>query len=190
MKKILSIVLIVIFSLSLVACDLFKKDNSIEKLNELSQKTYNKVELNVTIEKNGHTLTSKYVLSAGKIEYTVEQMSLLSPDNIPNDIKTVYRGTATVENGVITKVDGDAITLPEYETLSGSFSFSESYFKSVLSYTGHFVASVADPSAFIGTDADVKNMKVEVKYTDTALTTISIGYGVSGERTELLYKFS
>ena len=200
MKKIIiSIILMLALLMSFVACDNGDSSNrddtspatqssEAEKtvydvLNDLTTQSYKKIQLDITTLTGDIELKANYALTENKVEYSIEQLNLLPSDGDLNDVspdyKTTIQGSATVENGKVTKLDDEAVNLPEYNELKGAFDFKESSFQNIQSENGRFAADVADVSAFVGVDKTISDMKIVVEYSDTAFQKITISYKTS-----------
>ena len=164
-----------------------------EVLNDLSKQNYSKIELNITTLTGDIQLSASYVLTAHKVSYSVEQLNMLPTDgnfsNMSPEYKTTLAGTATVENGKVTKIDGDKVSVPEYAELKGSFDFKESYFRNVKSDDGEFSADIVYASGFLGTDKNIRGLKIEVKYTFSAIEKITMVYQTANSTVTTIYEF-
>ncbi len=165
-----------------------------ELLNELSNQSYKKVKLNITTTTNSFELKASYVLTDVSVEYSVEQLNLLPVDGnlenaSPNDKKTVS-GTATVENGKITKVDHEDVTIPSYTELKGGFDFREAYFKNAQADNGKFTADVVLVSDFLGTEKTVNDMKLVVEYDSSAIQKMTMTYQTANATVSTVYEFT
>ena len=188
MKKIiLSIVILLTVLMTFVACN---KNNTpqqektvYETLNDLSNQNYDKVNLNITTLTNDTKLSAFYVMTADEVSYSIEQLNLLPTDgdfsNLNPSYKSTIKGYATIANGKVVKMDNDNINLPAFEELKGQFIFNENYFTNVIVENGYFSADVTSPSGFLGTNKDVRDMKIVVNYEDSALQKITITYKTS-----------
>lgn len=213
MKKILiSVILMLAIWMSLAACspstgdpstgdsssgsdtiDTEEKQAICELLNELSRASYKTVRLDITTQTGELELKGEYVLTAKEVTYLVERMNLLpedgDPEGVSPDAKTVLKGSATIENGTVTKLDGDAVELPDYDALKGAFDFKESYFQNVEKKNGAFYADVVSAGAFLGTDQALNNVKLTVQYNDSALEKMVITYQTANATVTTEYVF-
>ncbi len=162
-------------------------------LNGLTKQNYGKIKLNITTVTGDIRLNAQYVLTSGDVSYSVEQLNLLPTDgnfaNISPEYKTTLKGTALIENGKITKIDGDAVNIPEYDELKGAFDFKESYFADVKISNGEFSADVTSVSKFIGTDKNISGLKIEVEYNDSAFEKITLTYKTANSTVTTVYEF-
>ena len=209
-KVILSIILMLALLLSLGSCNK-KSEGEVsssdtetqvpsaqigtlyDALNELTGKNYGKIQLHITTTTDDMELESEYVLTSSKVTYSVERMNLLPEDGdlsgISPDYKTTLKGGATVENGKITKLDGDAVELPAYDELKGNFDFQENYFKNVKAERGMFSAEVISAKSFLGTDKNLSGVKLTVEYNDSAFERIVITYKTANATVNTEYVF-
>jgi len=188
--------------MSFVACDKGNTDNEqspenettvYDTLNKLSKQSYNKIKLNITTLTGDIELKANYTLTANKVDYSIEQLNFLPSDgnleNVSPDYKTTIQGSATIENGKVTKLDDEAVNLPEYDELKGAFDFKESYFKNIQTESGKFTADVVNVSAFIGTDKSISDMKIVVEYNDMTFQKVTITYTTSNSSVTTVYGF-
>ena len=212
MKKIMiSVILLLAILTGLSACSKSGKDSSspsssnvetqapeheqsvCELLNGMTRVTYQKISLHITTRTGDMELEGRYSLTQSKVTYSVERMNLLPEDGnldgISPDGKSVLEGTATVENGKITKLDGDAVELPTYEELRGAFDFQEDYFKNVESKSGFFSADVVSASSFLGTNKALKDVRLTVEYGASALEKLVITYQTANTTVTTEYVF-
>lgn len=162
-------------------------------LNELATQPYSKVKLDIFTVTGDVELKASYTLTGSEVSYSVEQLNLLPSDgnieNVSPDYKVTLSGSATVENGKITKVDGEAVSIPSYDELKGSFKFKESNFKNIQIENGKITADVVSSSEFFGTNKTINNMKITVEYTDSALQKITITYNTINSAVTTVYEF-
>ena len=172
-----------------------KEPSVYETLSSLVKKEYSEIVINILTNTNGIELTAEYILTDNYVEYSIEQLSKLpedgSLDGVSSSYKITLAGNAVIKNGEVVKLDGNQVSLPEYDELKGSFDFSQDNFKNVNTLThGVFTADVISPSKFFGTSANVKDVKVVVEYSDTALKSITINYKTDNSIVKLSYKFT
>ena len=165
-----------------------------EVFEELSKKQYSKIELNIQTVMGDVELNANYTLTNSNVTYSVEQLTLLpSGENIDGaslNYKTTLTGTATIENGKVTKLDGDDVTLPSNTELVGSFNFDSSNFKNVKTEDGKLTADVISPSNFTGTSKNLSDMKIVVSYNETALQELEISYKTTNATVTTVYEFT
>ena len=212
-KLILSIFLILAILMTFVACDDkgSNQNNGTESdseqttptpeavkttydiLNELATQNYSKVKLDISTVTGEVELKASYTLTGSEVSYSVEQLNFLPSDgnieNVSPDYKVILSGSATVENGKITKIDGEAVSIPSYDELKGAFNFAESNFKNVQIENGKITADVVSSSEFLGIDRTINSMKITVEYTDSALQKITITYNTINSAVTTVYEF-
>ena len=165
-----------------------------ETLQELSQQQYSKVKLNIKTATGDIELNASYTITNNSVTYLVEQLNLLPPDgdltNVSPNYKTTLSGSATIKNGKVDKVDGEAVTLPSYDELKGAFNFKKSNFKNVKTEKGKLTADVSSVSGFMGVSQNLSNMKIVVTYSDTALQKLEITYNTTNSTVTTVYEFT
>jgi hypothetical protein len=215
-KKILAIVLSLAILTTLVSCNVFFHAPPIEttlgdqqttgmdaqnspkeiweKLQELSQQKYNKVNLNIKTVTGDIELNANYTLSNTDVTYSVEQLNLLPSNgdmtNVSPNAKTTLSGSAIIKNGRVEKIDGKTVTIPSYNELRGVFNFKESNFKNVKMEKGKLTADVSSVFGFMGTSQNLRNMKIVVTYSDTALQKLEITYNTTNSTVTTVYEFT
>ena len=209
MKKILiAIILVFALSMCLVACnDVDNEPNDptqnstptpeeevlLGTLNDLAAQSYSKIKLDITTVTGGLELKSSYTMTDSAVEYSVEQFNLLPEDgnleNISPDYKTTLTGTAVIENGVVSKMDGDPVSLPEFDELAGKFNFDKGNLKNIQIEDGKLSADVFSASEFLGTDKTINSVKVTVEFNDSAIETITITYNTINSSVTTVYGF-
>ena len=183
MRKTLIALLVVLLVVSnLFACTnpaTESKDTIYDTLNKLAHKEYDKVEVKITTVTNGLRLYSTYITTSDTVEYSIEVLNSLDggAETLPEECKSTVCGVAKIEDGRVTEIEGDVVSLPSYDALKGSFNFDKSYFKTMRNKTGEFVADVSSPSSLLGTQVNgVSNMKIVVRYNDNAIESILLTY--------------
>ena len=202
MKKIiLSIVLLLAIVATVASCGNPNSESSPqetpktiwETLQELSQKQYSKVKLDIKTVTGDMELNANYVLTNDNVTYSVEQFNLLPADgnlaNASQNQKTTLTGTATIQGGKVEKIDGENVTLPSVDELKGAFHFTENNFKNVKTEDGKLIADVNSASAFMGVSQNLSNMKIVVTYNDTALQKLEITYNTTNSMVTTVYEF-
>ncbi len=164
-----------------------------ETLNELCEKEYSKITLDISTVSKGIELKSNYVLSKSNVTYSVEKLNQFPTDgnfeNIPSDFKSKLEGVATIENGKVTALNGDAVTIPEYDELSGNFKFDKNYFTDVKEEEGKFTATVSSPSDFLNRNELLSDMKITIQYNQNGFESIVITYETSNSSVNISYVF-
>ena len=199
MKKYLVIgTIAMVGALALAGCSIIKPPAVYEPLGELSQKEYATVELSSTTVVGGVTLTGEYTSTRADdgyhITYSYEQIATFGEKDgeivIPDSYKVTYSGTAVVSNGSIVTKSGDDVDLPLGQLTASGLDFSSKNFSDVKQGEGSFSASVADVGAFFGKSVSGSGMTVEVHYTETAFTTLTVRYTSTGNASVTLeYRF-
>ena len=165
-----------------------------ERLDDLANKDYLSVSLNIKTTTGIFELNSAYELTKESVVYSVEQFNMLPSDgNIdaanPSN-KTTLSGTAVIVNDKVHSLDGDRVEIPAYDVLSGSFNFAESYFTNVEDSNGRFSADVTAVSDFFGAQNTAENMHVIVEYNTSSLESIVITYSTENSDVVITYEFS
>ena len=193
MKRLISSVIILALLMNFVACA-SPQETVYDKLNKFSKQSYSEIKLDVTTVTDGAELTAHYTLTADKVEYSVEQFSLLPTDGQIGDASESYKfvteGTATVEGNKIVSDNGEDVDIPAYNELKGGFDFKASYFTNIKNYTGKFSADVLSVSLFFGVSKDISNVKLVVEYSETALESIVISYETANSTVTSVYSFT
>lgn len=208
MKKVIfTILLVAILALSLIACDT-KADGSgsgvYAELNEMVAMDYPIVKLQVETTSNGITLVNKYSATTSSanttIRYTVQSLNNITVNedesyNIPDKMIEEKTGSAIVENGKLTVLDGDDVNISVEALDDVKIKFDKDYFTSIETAEqdgiNTFSAIVSDIKGFTGNNSfDGKDMTIQVSYT-TALKAITINYTMnSGATVKVTYSFS
>ena len=207
MKKfIVVLILMLSFLLCLTACNDKSTDSSksrtnpssvsdssssvYETLNELIYKSYDKILLNITTTTEDLVLNAGYEISGSEIVYEVEQFNMITLDGeLPEDYKKTLRGVATVENGEIIEIDGQAVELPNYNELIGKFYFSEDNLINEEQQDGYYYAQVVSSEEFFSNYISVENLFVEVSYSNNRIQSIKLTYNTSSSTVESNYVF-
>ena len=163
-------------------------------LDELASEDYSNIKIDIEVATGFATLHSSYDLTNRNVVYRIEKLNTLPSDgnltDLPSSPKTTVTGYALIENGQVVELDGDSdIDLPSYNELRGSFNFSEGNFTNVVSEGGYFEADVISPSSFFGTYVDMRELKVEIEYTQSALMEITLSYKTSSSTVQTVYEF-
>jgi len=193
MKRImLSIVLILTLLMSFISCN-ESTATIYDTLNELSKQNYSKIQLAITTVTDDIELKANYILTASKVDYSVEQLNLLPSDGnfsgANEEYKTLINGSAAIENGAITDFGGEAVDIPEYDELKGHFDFKENYFKNIKIENGKLSADVESASEFLGTDKAISDAKLIVEFDESAIKSITITYKTTTSVVTSVYLF-
>ena len=188
MKKLTAILLIFTLIFALVSCF----EGIYDQLNKFAAKQYSMIQLEVFTTADGKTLKSSYSISENLIRYSVESINGMSLDSQDEFIKT-QKGEALISNGNITKLNGDNVTLPEYATLTGKFTFLDKNFDNVKFEDGSFSADVLNPASFISLQgasaANIKNATVSIKFNAKGFESMRITYTEGGVLVVMSYTF-
>lgn len=192
MKKISCLFLIVILAFSLSSCsfdEIFGDDSVCSLINQLLEKEYRVISFEVNTVESGISLTSTFTVTDTAIHYSVERLGALTLEG-DEEFITEYKGEAFHEDGVITEINGDEVTLPEYNTLVGALDFDEEYFKNIISNEGSFSASVENLAGFLGADVEGEYGKVVVEYDLDGIEKIEISYQTDTSIITMKYEFT
>ena len=177
------------------------KDNSeiYRKINVLLREDYSKVTVEVVTEKDGITLNGNYefVTDGDKVNvsYAFDKLNSFEVNGgavtSPDDFKTRVIGTAVVQNGSVTEINGGAIESESLTQLNASsITFRRSLLTNVKVTDYTLQADVVNAKEFTGNDSvDGTNVKVRVgfrKYLDK----IELTYEQNGTNVSVIYKFS
>ena len=156
-----------------------EKQIACEVLNTLTEKAYSTIELTITTSVGGNELSSKYVLSADKVEYTIEKLVGFTVEDgviiAPENHKTTVTGFAEVKGDKIVSIDGN-LEIPEYQVLVGGFNFVPSNLNDYRNNGEGETFSVQDASQFMGNNIDASDMTVSVCYDNIALVSLTVAY--------------
>ena len=98
-------------------------------------------------------------------------------------------GKAYVAGDMIISLNGEAVAIPSYETLLGSFTFTESNFKNAIFSATEFSASVVSLSELIGSESKGEFAKITVKYDLTKISSIELQFIEDGASVKVNYEF-
>ena len=167
--------------------------NALAIIRELAQKTYEKIVIEIQNTAYDFTLNSRYEIEKDTVTYSIERLNLLPEDgdisNISGDFKNVILGTAAIQNGVITHMDGTPIELPAISELRGDFCFDESNLTLICEEETLISAKVINPDAFFGRETGCTNMTIKVSFTHDAIREILLEYNLGASRVCTKYIF-
>jgi hypothetical protein len=146
------------------------------------------VKLSITASIDGEKLYSSYKITETLISYNIDVFNSLSLGE-DNEFIITKSGEAFIENGEITSFNGDAVEIPEYETLVGKFTFRENNFKNAEITESTFSADVIDLGALLGTESSAKAGKIYLEFTLKKITKITLSYTESGAFVSAVYEF-
>lgn len=164
-----------------------------DRLNTLSAMKYKKIHLTVTTVADDIELTASYILTGDIVTYSIQQLNLLPEDglqtDIPADYKTVISGSAKIENGTVTQIDGESVSLPSYSQLIGAFRFSEKNLRNAVLENEKLTADIISASELFGTVSKATDMKLIAEYSPVALTTLCVQYHSEKAEVSTVYQF-
>lgn len=162
-------------------------------LTRLNQATHEGIVMEVITEDGSGALTATYTVGRTEVRYAVEKLNRFTVDNgviiPPVSYKTLYEGTAIVENDRVISMEGDIVDLPEYNTLVGGFVFEASNFENVTQSENDVSFDVIDASAFWGSALDAEDMRVTVSFTPNRMVSLSASYTAGNTAVTVNYEF-
>lgn len=207
MKKTIFVILIVaILAISLTACGGVGGGDVYSRLNEMVGYDYSTIKLEVATTMNGITLTNKYTgVSASNgtvVTYTVQTLAEVVENedgsfSMSSEMIVTDRGSATVNNGKITELNGKAENIPVNEITSPSLNFNKTYFVSTVHTDNDGVKTIIGTilndriKDFTGNqNFDGKDMTFEVVYGEN-INSIVLNYTTNaGATVKVTYTFS
>lgn len=165
-----------------------------EQLNSILKDTYqhySQISLTVT-DTFGEdiSLESKYTIKKSEneitVEYRVERFSILSLDDPATEVKTVYEGTATIKEGMVTGGEDVGINA---DIATPHLTFMKQYFENATLTALNLSADVVNPSEFLGADLTCTDMKVYAEFL-AVFSSIKINYTENGNKVQYLYQFT
>lgn len=206
MRKFLFTIITIILIMALTSCvvelvlpedsetELAAAREACSTLNNLTQKKYERIELEINTKNSFANLSSNYVLTDSEVTYSIERLNLLPADGditgMAYDYKNTISGSASVENGQITKLDGNDVTLPEYDQLTGCFNFNVDNMENVSVKNNRLVADIISPADFYGAEVEMEDLRITVEYTDSAIVEINISYKLLDTTVKTVYSFA
>ena len=192
-------------TLALCACfggPMSEKKDPYAPLNDMLGVSYSEIALTVTDDFGGGLyLKGEYTLSFGggsaSVSYRAERFLAvgetgtggMGEDDPFSSLKTTLTGSAAIENGSVTSVQGDPVEFPALLTGKG-LSFKEEYFENAAITEMVFSADVKDAAGFLGTPIDCSDMSVQASYIDFFLD-LTVRYtSESGDLVEYVYVFT
>lgn len=184
MKRItLALLLTFALILSLASCVENEGNKDLEKLNELAASLDANYVLTISVEsESGNEANKEYTVSTengttavhAKFE-TINSFSVNGDDITAPDSYT----TVTERNLTSEEVANGRFNLP-------AFNFSSSNLSNIVIVNGTLSAKVASIKNLMGTTLDASNIKLTVKYSNTAIQSIVINYTTSQNDTVTL----
>ena len=165
-----------------------------EQLDVFADKSYKSVNLCVVTTTKDDKLQANYVLTQDSVSYSVENLNTLPTNGdltgISPEYKSTYEGTAKIVGGKITELDGDDVSLPSYDELKGNFNFDESNLTNVVVQGNKLTADAISPASFLGSMVDAQDVKIEVEYTASSLSKVTITYQTAKSTVLIRYEFT
>ena len=150
----------------------------VDKINALIANKPANVALKITTTTGGLSLNAEYTVADTAVTYKVEKYNTLPDLYGDYDVnKSTLEGSAVIADGVVTEIDGETVEIPEFDTLTGKFTFALSNLTNIQDSFGVFSADVKTPATFLGiAETDATNVKVSVTYTNTAIAAMTVTY--------------
>lgn len=202
MKKVFILFLLIVSIASVVSVTLYLKfstdsKNIYSRLNQMSSASYDGYELNLQMEVYDISLNGTYLVRKEEnsivLEYEYQELSQFTiiDDLIkqPNDFISIKKGCATISNGSITSVNGDAVMLPLNVSVKPSFNFNKNVFKDVVETENEFTATVINPKQFISEDFNGENVNIRVSFADNKMEKMILSYKIDQTSYTLTYQF-
>ena len=207
MKKTIFVILIVaILALALTACGNQNSSDAYNLINEMLDDEFYTVKLQVETTDKGVTLTNKYIAvmasNGTMIRYTVQSLAEIVENEdgtftMPSNMINTENGSATVNNGKIIDLNGNAESIPVDAITSPSLSFNKDYFVGTIHSENDGVKTIIGNvnqdhvKDFTGNqNFDGKDMTFEVIYGET-IKSIVLNYTMtSGASVKVTYTFS
>lgn len=172
MKKLLTAILIISFACALIAFAACENSEIYDNLNAMAKQSYSQITLQIN-SKGYAELNAQYVCSysgdTAEINYTYTQLAKIDVSGgnvtLPENSVQTYTGTATVRNGAVTDINGDALNVKLEQISASGLRFESKFFKNVKHTETTFKADVTDAKSFTG-DSSVSctDMKVSVEF--------------------------
>ena len=207
MKKTIFVILIVaILALALTACGNQNSSDAYNLINEMLDDEFYTVKLQVETTDKGVTLTNKYIAvmasNGTMIRYTVQSLAEIVENEdgtftMPSNMINTENGSATVNNGKIIDLNGNAESIPVDAITSPSLSFNKDYFVGTIHSENDGVKTIIGNvnqdhvKDFTGNqNFDGKDMTFEVIYGEKDTATALIYTMTSGASVKVTYTFS
>ena len=151
------------------------------------------ITVEVTTKTEGVSLRANYSLKGETLTYSVDRVRTFSEemdvDEIPTNFKETVTGTATVKDGVVTKIDDTTVTVPEGAALMGGYTITEGNLKNVTNENGKLSADVVSAKDFFGAEANVTDLHIELVYTKSAVVSLTVTYKTATAEVSSFYLF-
>lgn len=198
MKRFLSMILVALMLLlSLASCKTGGGNTKpaatvYDTLNELAQKDYSNVIIDLSSTLNGETLQDRYtVMQLGEntiVQYSVQRRSVFEEGQIPDSFYTTHQGQLVISDGKITSGNAEDINFTAINVKA--LSFDAAYFSDVEAEAGKFSATVQNPAGFFGESSiDVSAVTLALTYA-ARLQTLTLTYTApNGAEVVIMYEF-
>ncbi len=91
-------------------------------------------------------------------------------------MKTTYRGSAKIRDGVLTETDGKTANFPLQVVNVAGMNFNAENLSEYRFENGTLTAKVNSPSALFGKEIDAKDMNVTITLSGTSIGSMEITY--------------
>lgn len=197
MKKIFSVVILVVLYLSLCGCFDTTDKTIYDDFNQMSRVSYTDYSISIKRVADGETLSSSYKIrtegGVSKIEYSYEVLNPIEEVDgnfiVPEEYKSTKNGSVTVQNGKIVEMNGEELNVDITEIDGIALKFAESYFDDISDKDNCFTAKVKNVDKFLGKHVDCLNMTVEIEYTESQFKKVKISYMANDASIETEYLF-
>ena len=190
MKQFSKLILLCLLALTLLcSCDsatqstTTKTDPFFEQLQVRADAEYQALTLKIVTKKAGQTLESVFDVTemdgnSASITYTIQQFGTFSPTNpLPENFIETKVGQATLQDGVITSLDGEELSLSFSAFTTNRISFKSEYFENVEKTANGMTADIANPDGFLsGAGLVGENAKLTVIYGPSILQSMVTVY--------------
>ena len=173
----------------------------IETLNTLAAQAPKSVKLEIGVTVGEDTLKSVYTSTANEggyaVEYSYQRLNPFVYEDgeykAPEEYMSTFKGSMEISDGKIVKQDGAQTDITAETVMAFGLRFDESYFTDFTAEGGVVTAKVSKPSDFLRQSVSCSDMTLEVKYTESAITNITISYITETEaegRAHVVYKYT
>ena len=148
-------------------------ENSIQEMaTDFANQDFESVTIHVTtVDNDGQTLVSEYVVYDDQVVYMVEQFN--NAVGGEGNIETL-EGIAQIENGVLGNIVGDDVELPSYEELQSNFSFDMSNLENIKIEDGKVTADVISPDEFLGFETSITDMNIAIDMEGSSIQSVTM----------------
>lgn len=207
MKKLICFILLFILLFSLTACfETGKTDNpntanEFEAIHAALAAPDAHFTLSVLTKSGDITLNAscdilQNVTYAGtliEVSYEFEHLNTVEVDingniTFPKSMKTTYRGSARIRDGVLTETDGKTANFPLQVVNVAGMNFTAENLSEYRFENGTLTAKVKSPSALFGKEIDAKDMNVTITLSGTSIGSMEITY-CTADNTEITLQY-